>query len=199
MNKRAFLIIGAVILVGVLVAGVYTAVQLLAQPEEETAVRPVGRVMETVNIVNGGDPISVRTTILPAEELPDAESDAFGVVARIEDDNLIVGTGNINLEVDVEVNGETGQESTTLIPTTDGPEVEVVITNNTIIYKDVTDLKSDPPTESGERTIEQQVRQVDSSDDIDVNSEVEVWGEKRGDRIVAEVLVFGPLGGGAFD
>ena len=31
------------------------------------------------------------------------------------------------------------------------------------------------------------------------NSEIEVWGEKRGDRIVATALVFGPLAGGAFE
>jgi hypothetical protein len=25
-----------------------------------------------------------------------------------------------------------------------------------------------------------------------------VWGERRGDRVVAEIVVFGPLAGGAF-
>lgn len=199
MKKTTLLIAGVIVLIGVLAAGAYTAVQLLAQPEPETAVQSSGRVMETVNIVNGGEPIAVRTTLLPAEELPAEESSAFGVVARLEDDNLIVGTGNIDLEVDVDVDGETGQQTTSLVPSTDGPEVEVVITNATIIYKDVTDLKTDTPTESGERTIVQQVRQVDSAEEIEVNSEIEVWGEKRGDRIVATVLVFGPLGGGAFE
>ena len=94
---------------------------------------------------------------------------------------------------------ETGQETTNLIPSTDGPQLEVVITPDTIIYRDVTDLTIPPDQESGEREIVQQVRQVESSDDVNGNLELEVWGERRGDRIVATVLVYGPLGGGAFE
>jgi hypothetical protein len=40
---------------------------------------------------------------------------------------------------------------------------------------------------------------VESSDDVTGNLELEIWGERRGDRIVATVLVYGPLGGGAFE
>lgn len=189
-------IIGVVVL---LAAGVFTAVQLLTPQETEAASGGNGRTIQSVQAVNGGAPVAVNTTILPADELPDEPSAAFGIFKSREDDVLIMGTGTIDLEVDVDVNGDTGQETTTLLPTTDGPDVEVVVTADTLIYRDVTDLTMTGPVESGERTVKQTVRAVDSADDIGDNSELEVWGEKRGDRIVATVLVFGPLAGGAFE
>lgn len=205
MGKRMILMGGLVLLVlGLLVGGGYTAVQLLT-PRAETAGGEAeargsgGRVMQSVMAQNGGPPVAVQTTILPALELPDEPSAAFGVLVSREDNTLLVGTGNIDLEVDVKVNPETGQESTSLIPRTDGPQLEVVITPDTLIYRDVTDLSLPPDQESGEREIVQQVRQVDSADDVTGNLELEIWGERRGDRIVATVLVYGPLGGGSFE
>ena len=209
MNKRIILIGGLVLLVlGLLGGGAYTAVRLLTPQIEnggdevaaaDEAPSGGGRVMQSVSSFNGGPPVAVQTTILPALELPDEPSAAFGVLVSREDNTLLVGTGNIDLEVDVEVDGDTGQETTTLIPRTDGPQLEVIITPDTIIYRDVTDLTIPPDQESGEREIVQQVRQVESSDDVNGNLELEVWGERRGDRIVATVLVYGPLGGGAFE
>jgi hypothetical protein len=197
--KRMIIILSAFFLVIIVAAGAYTAVRLLASPDEETAVAGSGRVMESISVANGGEPVSVRTTILPAPELPDEESAAFGVFVSRQDNSIIIGTGNIDLEVDVEVDGATGQRSTTLTPRNDGPEREIVISPDTIIYKDVTDLSVDQPTESGEREIVQAIRQVESADEIGENTEIEVWGEQRGDRIFADVLVFGPLAGGAFE
>ena len=190
----------ALVLVILLAAGAYTAVSLIAAPEEETAVSSnSGRVIESVQVENDGAPVSVRTTILPAPELPNTDSAAFGILTQREDNSLMIGTGDIELSVDVEVDGATGQETTSVVPSTNGPELEVVITRDTIIYRDVTDLTTDTPTESGEREIVQQLRQIDSLEDMPENAEIEVWGERSGDRIVADVLVFGPLAGGAFE
>ena len=204
MNRRTVLLGTAVFVAILLLAGgAYTAVRLLAVDDagEETAVAASsgGRVMQSISSQNGGPPVAVQTTILPAPELPDEPSAAFGILQSREDNTLLVGTGTIDLEVDIEVNPDTGQESTSLIPTTDGPVLEVVLTPDTILYRDVTDLSLQPGQESGEREVVQQVRQVDSPDDITGNVELEVWGERRGDRIVATVLVYGPLGGGAFE
>jgi len=199
-RSTIFFTIGGMVLLLVLAAGVYTAVQLLTTSEEETAVPAGGgRVIQSMQVQNDGAPLSVRTTILPAPELPRTESAAFGIVKRHEDNTLIVGTGDIELSVEVEVDGATGQETTSVVPSTNGPELEIVITRDTILYRDVTDLTADASTESGEREIVQQVRPVDSLAEMSDNAEIEVWGERSGDRIVAEVLVFGPLGGGAFE
>ncbi|MCP4422450.1 MAG: hypothetical protein GY805_38055 [Chloroflexi bacterium] len=201
MTKRTILIGTAVFtLIILLAAGAFTAVKLLSDNGEGTAVvSGGGRVMQSVSSQNGGPSISIQTTILPASELPDEQSTAFGILNSREDNTLIIGTGAIDLEVDVEVNSETGQESTTLIPTTNGPKLEVVLTPDTILYRDVTDMSLQTGQESGEREIVQAVRQVDSAEGISDDMEIEVWGERRGDRIIATVLVFGPLGGGAFE
>jgi hypothetical protein len=48
-------------------------------------------------------------------------------------------------------------------------------------------------TESGEVTIPQVITAVDSLDEIGDNTEIQAWGEQRGDRVIADVLVFKPL------
>jgi hypothetical protein len=189
------------VLLVVLVAGVFTAVRLLATPEETVTASSGGgaRVMQSVQAVDGGAPVSVQTTILPAPELPDEPTAASGIFVRREDNSIVVGTGTVDLEVDVEVNPETGQETTTLIPSSDGPEIEVVITHDTQVYLDVTDFTMEGPVESGEREIVQAVRRVETADEIGENMELQVWGERSGDRIIATIVVYGPLAGGAFN
>ncbi len=201
--KRVFIIVGILVIVFLLVGGGYTAVKLLAEPEEETAVSSSGssgaRVMQSVQITNDGNPVSVQTTILPAEELPDEETTASGIVLSRQDDTLTVGTGAIELSVEVEVDGSTGQETTSVVPSTNGPELEVVLTRDTVLYRDVTDIVGQMPDESGEVTILQEIRPITDSSQIKEKMEVHIWGEQRGDRIIADTIVFGPLAGGAFE
>jgi len=199
MKKTAMIVGGIALLAALLAAGAYTAVQLLSAAEPQATSAGPGRVMESVMVENDGSPVSVRTTILPSPDLPAEESAAFGVFISRQDDNIIIGTGNIDLDVDIEVDPQSGQEQTTVIPRTDGPELEVVISNDTQIYRDVTDLSGPGPSKSGEREIQQQVKRVDSAEDIGQNTEIEVWGDRRGDRLFATTVVFGPIAGGAFE
>jgi len=199
--KRVVMIMGILVIVLLLAGGAYTAIQLLAEPEEETAVSngSGARVMQSVQIANDGNPVSVQTTILPAAELPDEATTASVIVLGRQDDTLTVGTGAIDLSVDVEVDASTGQETTIVVPSTNGPELEVVFTLDTLFYRDVTDIAGQMPDESGEVTLMQEIRLVTDSGQIDENMEVQVWGERRGDRVVADIVVFGPLAGGAFE
>lgn len=199
--KRVVMIVGVMVIMLLLAGGAVTAVQLLAEPEEETAVSSGSgaRVMQSVQITNDGNPVSVHTTILPAADLPDEATTTSGIVLERQDDILTVGTGAIDLSVDVEVDPSTGKETTTILPSTKGPELEVVFTLDTLFYRDVTDVAGQMPDESGEVTLMQEVRPITDSGQIDENMEVQVWGERRGDRVVAEVVVFGPLAGGAFE
>lgn len=81
----------------------------------------------------------------------------------------------------------------------DGPQLEVLPTRNTRLYQDDTDVTGQMPAESGEVQIVQQVRPAADSGAIAEDMVVQVWGERRGERIVADVLVFGPLAGGALE
>lgn len=201
--KRSFVMISVILVVLLLAAGTYTAAQLLAEskPEMEKAASGGGggRVMQSVQIGNDGVPVSVRTTILPAAELPDEKAIASGIVLSRQDDILTVGTGAIELTVDVDFDPITGQEKISVVPSTNGPELEVVLTRDTLFYRDVTDIAGQAPEESGEVTILQEIRPVTDSGQIEEKMEVQMWGERSGDRIVANVVVFGPLAGGAFE
>ena len=198
--KRPLMILGAIVIVLLLAGGTYTVVRLMAEPEEETAVAAGGgRVMQSVQVGNDGVPVSVQTTILPAAELPDEEAAASGIVLNRQDDILTVGTGAIEVAVEVNVDASTGQEQTSVLPSTNGPELEVVLTRDTLLYRDVTDVAGQTPDESGEVTIVQEVQPVTDASQIEAQMEIQIWGERRGDRIVADVLVFGPLAGGAFE
>ncbi len=197
--KRVLIFVSAILIMALLIGGTYTAVQLLANSEPERPSAGGGRVMQSVQVGNDGVPVSVQTTILPADELPDAEAEAFGIVVSREDDVLTVGTGDVELSVEVQVNSATGQEETSVVPSTNGPELEVVLTRDTQLYRDVTDIAGQQPDQSGEVTIKQELSPASSADDMKEQMEIQVWGERRGDRVIADVLVFGPLGGGAFE
>jgi hypothetical protein len=199
--KRNHLLSGVLLflVLAIVVGGALVATRLLAGQESARPAAGGGRVMQSVRVGNDGVPLSVRTTILPAGELPDEAAAGSGVVLSRQDDVLTVGTGDIELSVEVSVDGSTGQEQTSVVPSASGPELEVVLTRDTRLYRDVTDIAGQLPDESGELTIVQEVRPVADGSQIAAQMEVQVWGERRGDRIVAEVVVFGPLAGGVFD
>lgn len=193
MNKWT---IGLIIIVGLglLVAGGLTAVKLLTRDGGETAVSSSGgRVIQSVAVAEGGAPVAVQTTILPAAELPTEPAAASGILVRREDNSLTVGTGGIEVNVEVQVDGDTGQETVQAVPRATGPELEVVVGRNTTLYLDVTDYSPSDSGESGERTVQQQVRPVESLEDLPENAEIQAWGNRSGDRITANVLVFGTL------
>ena len=198
--KSNLILIAALVVVALLLAGgAIIGVQLLASPDSETGVSGGGRVMQSVQVGNDGAPVSVQTTLLPAAELPDEGATASGLVLGRQDDVLTVGTGAIELAVEVQVDGSTGRETTTVVPSTNGPELEVVLTRDTLLYRDITDIAGQIPDKSGEVTIVQEIRPATDSRLIEEQMEVQVWGERRGERIIAQVLVFGPLAGGAFE
>ena len=180
-NKRVLVIVGGLILVLVLGAGAFTAVRLLAEPEQSDYGAGV-QVFEDV-IDDGSGPVSITTILEPSPDLPNREADVSGIFLRREDNSVFVGTGNISVSVMV----EDGKPSTTTDHS--GPEIEVVLTRDTVFYEDVTEISREA-MESGEQHIQQEVRQVDELADLTKGASIGVWGERRGDRVIAEVVVY---------
>lgn len=114
--------------------------------------------------------------IVPAAELPSASPEVSGILVRSEDNTLIVGTGPVRIIMN---EGEIGASH-------DGPEVEVVVTHNTVIYCDTTQFEI---SEIKDGKV-QEVVKPGSSDEIEKNYFVRAWGEERGDRLFADVLVY---------
>ncbi len=107
------------------------------------------------------------------EELPDEGPDVVGVVTRRDNNSLFLGTGTF-VKVEVGPDGATDVDY-------DGPEIEVVVTRDAEIYAERIEIQEDAV---------KQTLGPSSLEDIGQGSSVQVWGEKRGDRTVARVLVY---------
>ena len=172
--------IGIIGLIVVLAAGAYTLSQQLTGLDEIGL--PAGaQVFEDVYDDGNGNPVTVKTIILPADELPKEEG-IGGVLVRQEDNSYFVGTGSTSVNVNI-TNG---------VPETavshSGPEVEVVINRDTIFYEDVTDVSFES-SESKEQTVKQVVRQIDPPAELVGAYSMSAWGERRGDRVIATAVV----------
>jgi hypothetical protein len=85
--------------------------------------------------------------------------------------------------VRLEVDGEVGAGH-------DGPVVEVVVTHDTLVYCDATRYV---PEEAIDGKI-QQVLEPGSLDEIGAHSIISAWGQERGDRVLADVLIYQGIG-----
>lgn len=122
-----------------------------------------------------------------APEVPAQKADLTGLVANVVDNSIFVA--QMNSVTVSSING--GQKL--LQPTPQGPYSEVLISKNTKIWLDVTN--NDPPGPGSDSSGSyQEIQQKVESADITAitsgsNIYVEVWGQKRGDRLDADVIV----------
>ena len=180
-KRRTGLIIGGVAaLVVVLATAAFVAGRLMnAQAQPQAA----GGNFVVSSSGGGGAPMTKGFSMQSAPELPASQPDIAGVFVRREDKSIFVGTGNVRVMMKISGAGAKPETSTDY----DGPVKEIVVTHNTQVYQDMTEMSFDKMPENGKL---QQVVQPGSLDDIDANSTVQAWGEKQGDRLVARVLVF---------
>lgn len=135
---------------------------------------------------NGMSGQMMEIAVENAAELPDREPDTAGFVLQREDDTFLIGTGEPKISVEMNDDGTPNIS----INGTEGPTVEVVITRDTQLFEDASDVTALLSGESA--TFQQQVKQIDSLDDVPENVTMQVWGTKRGERIVADVVVVTP-------
>jgi hypothetical protein len=122
-----------------------------------------------------------KNDIIPSAELPMTAADATGVFLRRQDNSFFIGNGNVRIHI----GGNSPNGASQVGSSYDGPQVEVVTTPNTKIYKDVTDLNRIPSN-----TKVQQKVVPGSLDEIGQTSMINVWGKKSGSRLVAAVLLY---------
>ena len=207
--------VGAAVLVAGVIAMTFVATQLTGGEaravdplDSDGGVKPI-RVMELAVervIDKGAGPVSqnaiVRIVTMPASELPDSSPDVSGISLRLEGGTLTVGTGGITADVDVKIlNDSPPVETITL--THDGPEIEVLLGPDTVVYREETvmpggNIEEMLPKDANvslesEIVIQQIVVRVDSWDDIGESTEIQAWGRKQGNAIVADVLVYREL------
>ena len=178
-NKKMFVIFGILV---VLVGGAaFIGGRML-----NGKVGPLGLGMP----IGGGDVMSISVQVTPAPELPTTEPDVTGLFVERKDNSIFVSAlsieaGGKGVVLQVDRGGGGDGEPSLSGPKADGPKKEVVITNETTIYLENTDLGEPKP---GENKVIQQTVTEGSLDDLTSQSFVTVWGRKSGDRIIAEVL-----------
>jgi hypothetical protein len=137
-------------------------------------------------LINGGFRLNgnsapVSVDIIPAIELPTTSPDVTGPFIERWDNTIIVETKSLD------ANGSILAGSPSDVKSTSGPQMEVVVTSDTIIYRETTQLSK--PLTSGNQTIQQTVEDA-TLDNLNTESMVMVWGRKNGYRVVAEVLMY---------
>lgn len=123
--------------------------------------------------LNDGEAVDIQIT--PAPELPAREPDARGLYVNREDDTITIGTGKVTTFA---AEGEAPEYNY------EGLAVEVLVTNQTALYEDTTQF-----TPGQAAPMQQTVRPLDNLDDLDEGTNLQVWGRREGDRIVAETIV----------
>ena len=189
-SRRIFwLTSGGIMILLLLTGATFYFFPKLQQTTESRGNREV-KIEEIYIIDQGFGPVRIKFENAP--EIPDGNPNAAGLFVRRDGDTLFLGTGNVEVDVEVEVTNGDRQSSTN--STYDGPVIEVVITDETLVYKDDTRIVLDDPeaaAEDGSATVQRTVILVESLDDMAENTEVKIWGSWDGDRVIADVLVFG--------
>jgi hypothetical protein len=167
--------VGVVIL---LAAAAFMAVRYFVQPKNMVPGNSGGPSLSLRG--PGGEEKMFQLDIKPAKELPTTQPEADGLFVERKDNSIFIGTG----EITVMAKAQPGQEPEVDTNFT-GPKVEVVISANTVVYKDTTELDPEDPGAEVQQTVE-----VSTIDEITEQSSIRVWGRKAGDRIIADVVVF---------
>lgn len=170
-------VIGIVLIVA-LGAATFIAVRYFTRPKLAQAGGPGGNVI-TLSGPGGGEQ-TFALDIEPAPELPVTQPDEHGMFVERKDNSIFIGTGEINVIVQAKPGEEPQMDSSF-----SGPKVEVVISPETILYRETTELDPENPGAKVQQTVD-----LGTIDEITEQSSITVWGRKAGDRIVADVVLF---------
>ncbi len=115
--------------------------------------------------------------IVPAPELPTTAPNVRGVVTQRADSTIsVVERGMFG------ANGGANQAQGNA-----APQVEVVVTHDTVFYHDITRANLNEGAPSG--TIQQKL-EAGTLDGINANSRITVWGDQSGQQLTAKVVVY---------
>jgi hypothetical protein len=173
-NKRLILVMGVLVLV--VGAAAFIGGRML-----NGNVSPLGM----FGLGGKGDIVSFAINVIPAEELPKTQPEVTGMFVERKDNTIVVAS--VSLESG---NGGVAVGAGSPVDMESGPKVEVVVTNETTVYRETTDLGGPPDLKSGETETIQQTVEESTLDELNSQSMVTVWGRKSGDRIIADVVFY---------
>jgi hypothetical protein len=169
MRRSIWLVMGTVIVVLLLAGAAFIGARMLSGQNQKGEGSDSKFVISDSRGTKGFE-------LVPAAELPTASPDIGGLYLRREDNSIIVGTGEVRVTMQ---NGQVAGSH-------NGPEAEVVITHDTLVYCDKTEIRTDAIVDGKL----QQVVASGSLEEIEKYSFTSAWGERRGDRLFATVFLY---------
>jgi hypothetical protein len=176
VKRTALIVAGIALLALLLVGGAYMAGRLLGLGIGDLGADDGPKVM-----IGTGDGPVVEADWVKAEELPESSPDVVGVYDGRQDNSIFVDETEGGFVV------AKGEDDTFSVANTNGKTSEVVVTSETAVFVDETQEDIDAALYDGK--LHQQVA-PGLVDEIGELSFVRAWGEMRGDRLVASVLVY---------
>ena len=126
--------------------------------------------------INGGSSREDQAShVTPAPEIPTTIPELSGLLVERKDNTVILQTVSFDPG-----SGWRLGESNAPMDSSSGPRVEVIVTGETIIYRD--------NFEFGQYSIQQTVEET-TLDSLDSQMLITVWGRKNGERVIAELLL----------
>jgi hypothetical protein len=113
--------------------------------------------------------------VIPAPEIPTTTPEISGLLVERKDNTVILQAVSFDAG-----SGWALGDADEPMDTTSGPEVEVVITGETTIYR--------TNYEVSQSSIQQVVREA-TLDELNSQMMITVWGRKEGERIIADLLL----------
>jgi hypothetical protein len=174
--KRIFVIAAFVLaLVLLLAGGAYMAGRLLGTGSETGSGDG-----PTIKIGMGKGPLTEAVWV-PAEESPTTDPDVAGAFDRRQDNSIFVNETKDGFMISQDESGSFSITNTT------GQIHEVVVTGETGVYVDSTNEQIDEALSDGKLYQKLGAGTLEEVADL---SYVRAWGERRGDRLIASVLIY---------
>jgi hypothetical protein len=192
ISRRKFLIIGGTALGVVAVGGAAFLGGTLMNKKSNSpnglfagvpgSSGPIGSSSGSGSVMISGNVGPSLGNFISAKELPTVQPDVTGVFVKRNGNSITIGTGNMGITIGA---GGSASASTGSQTSYDGPTYEVVITKDTLLYKDTTQLDLNSTADSVQQTVA-----LGSLDDMNTTIMLTVWGKKTGDRYVADVILY---------
>ena len=126
--------------------------------------------------INGGSSREDHVSqVTPAPEIPTTTPEVSGLLVERKDNTVILQTVSFDPG-----SGWRLGDSNAPMDASSGPKVEVVVTGETIIYRD--------NFEFSQSSIQQTVEKT-TLDYLDSQMLITVWGRKNGERVIADMLL----------
>ena len=175
MKRTIVIAAGILALVLLLAGGAYMAGQLLgAGPETGNTDGP------TIKVGTGKGPLT-EVVFVRAEENPTTDPDVAGAFDRRQDNSVFVNETKDGFHISQDESGSFAITNTT------GKIHEVVVTGETDVYVDSTNEQIDEALSDGKLYQKLGAGTIEEIADL---SYIRAWGERRGDRLIASVLIY---------